>query len=198
MTHAEVVETPVKVFPASVLARVAEVVGNVITVESVPEKVSVFVTAKVLRFVIVKVPVEEVTVRPLILVAVATPKTGVMRVGVLASTTAPEPVVEAAEIAVPLPERMPVIVVLKVMAGVVVEVATVPAKPFALTTETLVTVPALEAASTKILPVDWLIFPVIVNPGVLELSKRAEVMKFPSLIASAIIVILQLIIPHLN
>jgi hypothetical protein len=43
--------------------------------------------------------------------------------------------------AVPLPLRIPVIVVEIVMAGVVVELATVPAKPLALLTETDVTVP---------------------------------------------------------
>ena len=47
----------------------------------------------------------------------------------------------AAEIAVPLPLSKPVIVVVSVMAGVVVAVATVPAKPLADTTETLVTEP---------------------------------------------------------
>ena len=47
----------------------------------------------------------------------------------------------AAEIAVPLPLSKPVIVVVSVMAGVVVAVATVPAKPLADTTDTLVTVP---------------------------------------------------------
>ena len=43
--------------------------------------------------------------------------------------------------AVPLPLSKPVIVVDRVMAGVVVEVATVPAKPLADTTDTLVTEP---------------------------------------------------------
>ena len=47
----------------------------------------------------------------------------------------------AALIAVPLPLSMPVIVVDSVMAGVEVAVATVPAKPLADTTETVVTVP---------------------------------------------------------
>ena len=42
----------------------------------------------------------------------------------------------------PFPYRMPVTEVLKVMAGVVVEVATVPENPLAETTETEVTVPA--------------------------------------------------------
>jgi hypothetical protein len=42
---------------------------------------------------------------------------------------------------VPFPFTRPVIVVLSVMAGVVVGVDTVPANPFALTTDTLVTVP---------------------------------------------------------
>ena len=47
----------------------------------------------------------------------------------------------AAETAVPLPLRRPETDVDSVMAGVVVLVATVPAKPLAETTETLVTVP---------------------------------------------------------
>ena len=47
----------------------------------------------------------------------------------------------AAEMAVPLPLSKPVMDVLSVMAGVVVAVATVPAKPLAETTETLVTEP---------------------------------------------------------
>ena len=41
----------------------------------------------------------------------------------------------------PLPLSKPVIVVVSVIAGVVVAVATVPAKPLADTTEALVTVP---------------------------------------------------------
>ena len=49
--------------------------------------------------------------------------------------------------AVPLPLRTPVIVVVKVMAGVLVAVATVPAKPLAETTETLVTVPLVAGAA---------------------------------------------------
>ena len=47
----------------------------------------------------------------------------------------------AAEIAVALPFNTPVMDVLSVMAGVVVAVATVPAKPLADTTETVDTVP---------------------------------------------------------
>lgn len=80
---------------------------------------------------------------------VAAPMLGVIRVGVFARTTAPEPVVEAADIAVPFPERIPVIVVEIVMAGVVVAVATEPANPLAVTTETEVTVPVPEAVSVK-------------------------------------------------
>jgi hypothetical protein len=72
----------VNVFAASVLAIVALVLGNVITVLSVPESVNVLVAASVLAFVIVSAPVLDVIVRPLMLVAVATPRTGVMRVGV--------------------------------------------------------------------------------------------------------------------
>lgn len=48
--------------------------------------------------------------------------------------------------AVPLPLSRPVIVVDRVMAGVVVEVATVPAKPLADTTDTLVTEPVAGVA----------------------------------------------------
>ena len=75
-------------------------------------------------------------------VAVAAPSVGVVSVGEVSSTTEPLPVVDAAEIAVPSPDKMPVMVVVSVIAGVEVAVATVPAKPLAETTETLVTVPA--------------------------------------------------------
>jgi hypothetical protein len=68
-------------------------------------------------------------------------KAGVVREGLVASTTAPVPVVLAADTAVPLPSKIPLTVVLRVIAGVVVELATVPARPLAETTETLVTVP---------------------------------------------------------
>jgi hypothetical protein len=69
-------------------------------------------------------------------------RAGVVRLGELARTTAPLPVVVAAIIAVPLPANTgAVTVVLNVIAGVVVAVATVPARPLAETTETLVTVP---------------------------------------------------------
>ena len=47
----------------------------------------------------------------------------------------------AAETAVPLPFRRPVMDVVSVIAGVVVLVATVPPKPFADTTEQSITVP---------------------------------------------------------
>lgn len=47
----------------------------------------------------------------------------------------------AAAKAVPLPYSRPVMLVVSVIAGVVVDVATVPAKPLADTTDTLVTVP---------------------------------------------------------
>ena len=50
----------------------------------------------------------------------------------------------AAEIAVPLPFRTPVMVVVSVIAGVVVAVATVPAKPLAEATEAEVTVPVFD------------------------------------------------------
>ena len=52
----------------------------------------------------------------------------------------------AAEIAVPLPFKSPVMLVVIVIAGVLVAVATVPAKPFADTTLAVVTVPPLPVA----------------------------------------------------
>ena len=52
----------------------------------------------------------------------------------------------AALIAVASPLSTPVMLVVKVIAGVVVDVATVPASPLAVTTETEVTVPPPEAA----------------------------------------------------
>ena len=87
----------------------------------------------------------------------------------------PAPVIThmvAAEIAVPLPLRIPVIVVVNVIAGVVVLVATVPAKPLADTTDTLVTVPVF-VALIVMLPAPLLM--VIPVPGV----KVALVRVFP-------------------
>lgn len=57
----------------------------------------------------------------------------------------------AAATAVPFPTRTPVMVVDRVMAGVVVAVATLPANPFAVMTDTLVTVPEPDAVSVRIL-----------------------------------------------
>ena len=63
----------------------------------------------------------------------------------------------AAAKAVPLPYNSPVMLVVSVIAGVVVEVATVPANPFAETTDTLVTVPPDPVAESvpveKLMPV---------------------------------------------
>ncbi len=53
--------------------------------------------------------------------------------------------------AVPLPFKTPVIVVVIVMAGVVVGFATEPAKPFAETTDTVVT-PVAAGVSQSIIP----------------------------------------------
>lgn len=80
------------------------------------------------------------------LVPVAAPIAGVTRVGEVANTTDPEPVVEAAEMAVPLPLRTPVIVVVKVREGVVVP-EELPAKPLAVATDTVVT--AVEATEAR-------------------------------------------------
>lgn len=91
-TRAPTVCVPVKVFAASVLAIVAEVDGNVMTVESVPESVNVFVTASVLALVRVNVPVVVDTMRPFREVAVATPSAGVTNAGDVAKTNTPVPV----------------------------------------------------------------------------------------------------------
>jgi hypothetical protein len=70
--------------------------------------------------------------------ALGVPNAGVTSVGLVASTTAPEPVVEAAEIAVPSPCRIPVMVVVSVRAGVWPP-EELPAKPLAVATEMEVT-----------------------------------------------------------
>ena len=68
--------------------------------ESVPANVSVPVQASVLPLVIVRTPVDVVIVKPLMLVAVATPNTGVVRFGDVALTPEPVPVVVIASKAV--------------------------------------------------------------------------------------------------
>ena len=100
-----------KVLAASVRAIVADVVGNVIVVASVPERVREFVKFRVFAAVPVKVYVPVVNVFPLTVVGVIAPR-----------------VIE--------------------MAGVVVAVATVPDTPFAVVTDTEVTVPEPPARST--------------------------------------------------
>ena len=70
----------------------------------------------------------------------------------------PMPRSAAAAIAVPLPTKIPVAEVVSVIAGVVVGLATVPAKPLAEATETVVTVPVPVAATQDGLaaaPPDW-------------------------------------------
>jgi hypothetical protein len=81
-------------------------------------------------------------------------RAGVVRDGLADNTTVlPVPVVVAAEIAVPLPANTgELIVVSIVMAGVVVDVATVPANPFVETTLTLVTVPDVEPGGAAHVP----------------------------------------------
>lgn len=66
---------------------------NVNVVPLVPARVRELDAVSVFPLATVSEPVLPVIVRPLILVAVATPRTGVISVGVFASTTAPEPVV---------------------------------------------------------------------------------------------------------
>jgi hypothetical protein len=86
---------PEKVWAASVLAIVADVVGNVIVVESVPAKVNELLAVKVFPFAIVNVAlvVGEVRVTLFIVVAVATPRVGVIKEGeVCIANVVPVPV----------------------------------------------------------------------------------------------------------
>lgn len=71
---------------------VAEVAGNVNVVLSVPARVRLLFTAKVLPLARSNVPVEVSMVKPLTEVAVATPKTGVTKVGLVLNTAKPVPV----------------------------------------------------------------------------------------------------------
>ena len=73
----------------------------------------------------------------------------------------------AALIAVPLPLSTPVIVVDSVIAGVVVLLATVPVKPLADTTETLVTVP----------PDDGEVLVTVIEPEPLEMEIPVPAVK---------------------
>lgn len=71
---------------------VSVALGIVSVVPSVPASVSVLLTDSVLPLVMVNVPVVVLIVKPLRLVAVATPSVGVTSVGDVARTDAPDPV----------------------------------------------------------------------------------------------------------
>jgi hypothetical protein len=92
-----------------VRAIVALVLGNVITVESVPASVSVFEAFRVFPSAMVKVePVAGVVnVTLLTVVAVAAPSVGVVRVGEVDKTTEPLPV----DVVTPVPPLFTAIVV---------------------------------------------------------------------------------------
>jgi hypothetical protein len=109
---------------------------------SVPANVKVLLQVSVLPSAIVRVALVAGAVIATLftLVAVATPIVGVTRVGEVARTTEPDPVVVAAEIAVPFPCKIPVIEVLRVRAGVAPP-EDVPARPLAEATLIEVTVP---------------------------------------------------------
>jgi hypothetical protein len=100
------------VFAASVRAIVADVVGNVITVESVPASVMVLLTVSVLPSRMVKVAPVAGAVRVILLidVAEATPSVGVTNDGEVVSVIAPEPLTFwPSAVATPVPkEVMPV------------------------------------------------------------------------------------------
>ena len=99
---------PVTVFPNAVI--VPEV-GNVNAVVPVAVNVTLYapLVANVLLFARVRVPVVVLTVKPLILVAVATPNVGVVKLGLVASTTLPLPV-ELVNIGACAAEPVPVLV----------------------------------------------------------------------------------------
>lgn len=82
---------PVKVLAASVLAMVAEVVGKVMVVPSVPERVRLLVKLRVFPAVPVKVYVPVVKVFPLRVevVIVAPPMAGLVRLTMVPFVVAP-------------------------------------------------------------------------------------------------------------
>jgi hypothetical protein len=80
---------------------------------SVPARERELETENVLPFVNVKVPVDEDSVKPFIVVAVAAPMFGVVKIGEVARTTLPEPVTDFSPTVAPLlykifPEEPPV------------------------------------------------------------------------------------------
>jgi hypothetical protein len=87
-------------------------------------------TAKVLAFTRVKVPVVEEIINPFMLVAVATPKTGAISVGVLERTMFPVPVWLLLDKAVPPPiARVPVTVTFDENDPVVPDIAVADTAP---------------------------------------------------------------------
>ena len=92
-TQEVAVEAPTKVLAASIRATVAEVLGKVMVVASVPARVRVLLTVNVFPAANVNVPVELVIVMALSVVAVAAPRTGVIKVGDVCKTIKPVPVV---------------------------------------------------------------------------------------------------------
>ena len=110
---------------------VALVVGKVNVVASVPARVRLFENVSVFAAAPVKVYVPVVSVLPLILVAVAAPRTGVTSVGVLAKTLAPVPVssvraaARLAEVKEPSDAAFPTDVIAPVRLALVVTVPAV-------------------------------------------------------------------------
>ena len=124
---------PVNVCPASVLATVAEVLGKVIVVLSVPDNAMELFAVSVLPSAMVKIALVAgvVIVILLIDVALATPKAGVTKVGeVFITNVLPVPVWEATDVALPMEVIGPVKLAL---------VVTVPALPVIFPTIALVT-----------------------------------------------------------
>ena len=118
---------PVKVLAASVRAIVAEVVGKVIVVASVPARVRLLFAVSVLRFAIVSValPAGAVIATLFILVAEAAPNVGVTKVGDAANTAAPLPVSSLkapdkfADVNTPRDVTVPTLVTMPVKFGIV-------------------------------------------------------------------------------
>lgn len=152
----------VSVFPAAIASTKASPPASVPLLEivsvfpSVPANVVVALCVAVFPSAIVSVAevAGAVIATLLMLVAVATPRTGVTRVGDVARTIVdPVPVVVAATIAVPFPANTGAFTVVESVSWGVAPPEEEPASPLAVATETAVTVPVVGVAySTAVSP----------------------------------------------
>jgi len=183
-----------------------EAEGKVNTVASVPAKVKELLAVRVFPPPIVRVPVEEVMVRPFIEVAVAAPILGVVKVGELAKTIAPVPVVllpktvtvpEAAgkvKTVLSVPINISVLLAVKVLPEPIVRVPVVVAmvKPFielAVAAPMLGVVKVGEVAKT-IAPV-----PVVALPKTVTVPEALKVATTPSVPAKVRVLLAVKVLP---